>query len=184
MRTTHTFRYSVKRSPEITRMFSNDLKNFRRRDFGWLMSVSALSMWPFSVAHAAPRELPIAKSLVDELSKALMSSKPLVVMVSLEGCPFCKIARENYLIPLMLEQSIPIVQVDMRKSVPLIDVQGKLTTHDAVTRAWQIKVAPTVLFLGKNGQEVAERLVGASIPDFYGSYLDDRVRQALLAVRQ
>ena len=184
MRTTHTFRYSVKRSLEITRMISNDLKRFRRRDFGLLMTVSALSMWPFSVAHATTRELPISKSLIDELATALKSSKPLVVMVSLEGCPFCKIARENYLIPLMLEQSIPIVQVDMRKSVPLIDVQGKLTTHDAVTRAWQIKVAPTVLFLGKNGQEVAERLVGASIPDFYGSYLDDRVRQALITVRQ
>jgi hypothetical protein len=35
-----------------------------------------------------------------------------------------------------------------------------------------------VLFFGKGGSEVAQRLVGASIPDFYGAYLEERLRQA------
>ena len=50
--------------------------------------------------HAGPSMLPASQSLADELRQALVSGNPLLVMVSLEGCPFCRIARENYLIPL------------------------------------------------------------------------------------
>ena len=41
-----------------------------------------------------------------------------------------------------------------------------------------------VLFLGRQGQALAERLVGVAVPDFYGAYLDERLataRQALAA---
>lgn len=155
----------------------------RRRDLHVLLGTTLASLLPLTSVFAAPRDLPLAKSILDDLTAALKVSKPLVVMVSLEGCPFCKIARENYLIPIMHEQAIPIVQVDMRKSTPLIDAQGRLTTHDQLTRAWGIKVAPTVLFLGKNGQEVAERLVGGYIPDFYGVYLQERITQAIQAIK-
>jgi hypothetical protein len=48
---------------------------------------------------------------------------------------------------------------------------------------WGIKVAPTVLFFGRGGVEIAERLVGGYLPDFYGVYLDERVRSARLALR-
>ena len=56
---------------------------------------------------------------------------------------------------------------------------GAATTHDSILRSWRVGVAPTVLFFGKGAREVAPRLAGASIPDFYGSYLDDRLRTAL-----
>ena len=47
----------------------------------------------------------------------------------------------------------------------------------------QIKVAPTVLFFGRAGVEIAERLVGGYIPDFYGAYLDERLRLARAVLR-
>ena len=45
-------------------------------------------------------------------------------------------------------------------------------------RAWKARFAPTVLFLGPNGQELAERLVGVAVPDFYGEYLEARLTEA------
>jgi hypothetical protein len=45
-------------------------------------------------------------------------------------------------------------------------------------RRWGVKVAPTLLFLGGQGREVAERLVGALLPDFYGAYLAQRLETA------
>ena len=63
------------------------------------------------------------------------------------------------------------------------DLQGQSTTHDALVRAWQVKAAPTVLFLGPGGREVADRLVGGS-PDFYSAYLDGRLERARQAVRK
>jgi thioredoxin-related protein len=130
-----------------------------------------------------PATLPLSNSLADELALALQKKEPLVVMVSMHGCPFCKVARENYLGPLREQQGLPVAQIDMRSPQAMRDFKGKNTTHDAVSRAWNIRIAPTVLFFGRHGQEVAERLVGGYIPDFYGAYLDERLLQARAALR-
>ena len=118
--------------------------------------------------------LPAAQSLPDELARALQNKQPLVVMVSLDGCVFCRQARQSHLSPLHRAGTV-IVQVDMRSSQAVLDFNGKLTTHDQLTRAWKIAVAPTLLFLGVGGKEVAERMEGAYLPDFYGPYLDERL---------
>jgi hypothetical protein len=118
--------------------------------------------------------LPAAQSLPDELARALQNKQPLVVMVSLDGCVFCRQARQSHLSPLHRAGTV-IVQVDMRSSQAVLDFNGKLTTHDQLTRAWKIAVAPTLLFFGGGGKEVAERMEGAYLPDFYGPYLDERL---------
>lgn len=130
-----------------------------------------------------PFILPVSKSLPDDLALALRGGSPLVVMVSLDGCPFCKVARDSFLGPLRQEQALPVVQLDMRSRLILIDFKLNRLTHDELIRSWGIKVAPTVLFFGPGGVEVAERLVGGYIPDFYGAYLDDRIRQSRSVIR-
>lgn len=40
-----------------------------------------------------------------------------------------------------------------------------------------------MLFFGRGGVEVAERLTGGYIPDFYGAYLDERLAQARKALK-
>lgn len=132
---------------------------------------------------AAPATLPTTTSLVDELALALKVNSPLVVMVSLEGCPFCKIARENYLGPMRAQQGLPVVQIDMRNRQAIKDMKGNTTTQDDLIRSWGIKVAPTLLFFGRGGVEVAERMIGGYIPDFYGAYLDERLRVARASLR-
>ena len=126
--------------------------------------------------------LPPAVSLPDELAVALAAGSPLVVMVSLEGCPFCKIVRESFLAPMRQEQRLPVVQVDMRSQRSVRNFNAMPTTHEALIAAWRIEIAPTVLFLGRHGVEVAERLVGGYIPDFYGAYLAQRLEAAKRAV--
>ncbi len=127
--------------------------------------------------------LPAPVSLADELSAALKQGQPLVVMVSLAHCPFCRIARDSYLSPLRREEHVPVVQIDMRTAVLVRDFSQTAVTHDSLARAWVIKVAPTVLFFGPGGKEVAERLVGGYIPDFYGAYLDQRMQTARMAIK-
>ena len=134
-------------------------------------------------SHAAPAVLPSSVSLPDELARALTSGNPLVVMVSLEGCPFCKVTRENYLGPMHLQQGLPVVQLDMRSSQAVKDFKGSAATHEQLIRAWRINIAPTVLFFGTAGVEVAERLVGGYLPDFYGAYLDTRLSTARAALK-
>jgi thioredoxin-related protein len=138
---------------------------------------------PLALRPAQAAELPAAHHLKDELAAALARREPLVVMVSLEGCPFCKVARNNYLAPMHEQEGLHVAQVDMRSRSRVLDFQGKAVTHDDLVRQWKIRIAPTVLFFGRGGVEVAERLVGGYIPDFYGAYLDQRLAQARASLR-
>lgn len=132
-------------------------------------------------AWAAPVTLPTTDSLPDTLANALLAKQPLLVMVSLHGCPFCKVVRENYLHPLR-DTGLHIVQIDMRDSRAIVDFDGSTSTQDAWIRKYEIKLAPTVLFFGNQGREVAMRLKGAYLPDFYGAYLDEQLLIARKAV--
>ncbi len=152
----------------------------RREALAAMAMVAAVSS---PQSHAAPVILPSSASLPDELARALKSGNPLVVMVSLEGCPFCKVTRENYLGPMHLQQGLPVVQLDMRSSQAVKDFKGSTATHEKLIRAWGIPIAPTVLFFGAGGVEVAERLVGGYLPDFYGAYLDSRLSAARAALK-
>ena len=131
-----------------------------------------------------PATLPTTDSLQAELAKAAAKKVPLMVMVSLDGCPFCKIARENYLGPLREQQGLLVFQVDMRSKRPIKTFSGLTLTQDELIRSWGVKVAPTVLFFGRGGLEIAERLTGGYIPDFYGAYLDERLQLANAAMRR
>ncbi len=132
---------------------------------------------------AAAATLPAPQSLATELAQALGRRMPLVVMASLEGCPFCKLVRDGYLAPLRIDAGQPLVQLDLRSAQTVIDFDGTRRSHDEVLRAWSVAGAPTVLFFGRAGREVAPRLAGASIPDFYGAYLEERLRVARDEVR-
>lgn len=149
-----------------------------------LLAGAALAGLPLSgIAQSAGRvTLAPAVSLPDELAQALRARQPLVVLVSLDGCPFCRMARDSYLGPLRDEQHQAMVQVDMQRKRQVVDFSGKSVTHDDLVKAWAVSVAPTVLFFGPGGKELAPRLVGASLPDFYGAYLDERVHMARRAI--
>jgi thioredoxin-related protein len=146
--------------------------------------VTALLIGAWATADAQTPALPPALALADQLADALKRGGPLLVMVSLEGCLFCKMARESYLWPLRREQGLEVLQLDMRSSRPVTDFQGKVQTQDELVRHWGVRVAPTVLFFGAGGREVAERLVGGYIPDFYGAYLDQRLQVARAALKR
>ena len=130
------------------------------------------------VSHGAEVALPPAYAFPQHLAAALARGLPLTVMVSLPGCPFCKVVRDSHLAPLLREQAVAVVQIDIGSTLPLLGVHGQAGTHAEQVRQWGVKVAPTLLFFGRQGNEVAERLVGALLPDFYGAYLAQRLETA------
>ena len=154
-----------------------------RRRWCLAASVSALGLALPTLAQAADRPLPAPESLPQELSRALQRGEPLVVMVSLHGCPFCKVVRESYLQPMQAE-GLPVVQVDMRHNRSIVDFNGQSMTHDQWVRQQGVRIAPTVLFFGRAGQEVAARLKGAYLPDFYNAYLEEQLAQARRVVQK
>ena len=141
-----------------------------------------LSAIPAMAAQdASERLLPTSQNLPKDLAVALASKQPLVVMATLHGCPFCKVVREHYLRPLSQSGAF-VTQIHFLSSDALVAWDGAPNTHGNVVKQLGVDVAPTVLFYGRGGRELAPRLAGSSIPDFYGAYLDDRMQIARSAV--
>ncbi|MBM3387065.1 MAG: hypothetical protein FJY36_05295 [Betaproteobacteria bacterium] len=149
-----------------------------RRRYGLVALASVALPW-LAAAQPAPATavLPGARSLPDELNQALQRGQPLVVMVSLQGCVFCRIVRQSHLAP-MAREGFPLVQIDMRSAQAVRDFEGHMSTHDELARRWKVSITPTVLFFGAGGKEVAQRMEGAYQPDFYGPYLQERLDKA------
>jgi len=132
-----------------------------------------------TLALARDTALPIPVSLPGAAQTAGAKREPLVILVSLPGCPYCEVVRRNYLLPLRRDTGLHVWQLNISdKTTPLIGFDGKATTAAAQIAAWKAGFTPTVLFLGPQGQEIAERLVGLGSNDFYGAYLDERLATA------
>lgn len=133
---------------------------------------------------ARDSHLPRPDSLHTHAQQANARGEPLVLLVSLPGCPYCELVRRNYLIPLRESEKLPALQIDTTdRQNRIADFEGKASTGHDLARAWGVKVTPTVLFFDARGKEVAPRLEGVAVPDFYGSYLEERLKQAREALK-
>ncbi|OGB13424.1 MAG: hypothetical protein A2W72_10775 [Burkholderiales bacterium RIFCSPLOWO2_12_67_14] len=128
--------------------------------------------------------MPSPASLRAAGQAAAARGEPLVVMTTLAGCPYCDLVRNHHLLPLRREGLVHAVQIDIRdRTSNLQGFDGENTTPAEQARRWKARFAPTVLFLGPDGRELAERLVGVAVPDFYGEYLDARLATARKALK-
>ncbi len=139
-----------------------------------------------TLARAAETALPVPASLPGAAQTATTKKEPLVLLISLPGCPYCELVRRNYLLPAQRSGGLQAWQLNITdNNTPLVSFDGKRTTAAAQVAVWKAGFTPTVLFLGAAGQDLAERLVGLASLDFYGAYLDERLAAArkTLAVR-
>lgn len=106
-------------------------------------------------------------------------------MVTLKGCAFCDVVRNNYLGPMFQRGEVYAIQVNMLdRRTTLQTFAGTSTTPYAQARDWRARIAPTLLFLDDEGREIAERLEGMTVADFYGQYLNQRIDEARRVVRR
>lgn len=133
----------------------------------------------------AKRHLEQPQSLKAAAWRAQEKGGPLVVMTTLKGCPYCDLVRENYLYPMNEKGQLVAVQIDILDAGNEVEFfDGRKLWPREISRIWKNKVAPTVYFFNAQGREVAERLEGVAVPDFFGSYLDARLADGRKAVQR
>ncbi len=127
----------------------------------------------------AAQSLPTPISLRAAAQAAAARGEPLVVMTTLKGCVYCDLVRNSYLAPMQREGLLVAVQIDVQdRQSTLLGFAGETTTPADQARIWKARFTPTVLFFGPDGKELAERLVGVAVPDFFGEYLSARLIEA------
>lgn len=143
--------------------------------------------WQAAPALAAT-DLPLAVDLRSEAQQAARAGGPLIIIFSREDCKYCEAVKRDYLKPmaanLRYRDRVVIRQINQDgDSQALIDFKGQPSTHASVTSAEKIKLVPVVAFYGPNGRKLAEPIVGARLPDFYQTYLEDAVEQSARALK-
>jgi thioredoxin-related protein len=139
-----------------------------------------------STAAAQPREtaLPTPASLQTAALAAQSKGEPLVLLVSLPGCPWCELLRRNYLAPMRAE-GLPAFQITVNDRKQSVATFQGLSSHGAdIAQAYQAKLTPTVLFLNAQGVEIAPRITGVASADLIGAQLDSAIQAARLQVRK
>lgn len=112
------------------------------------------------------------------LERSRASGQPIVVMFSTVGCPWCELVRRDHLRHLARDQQqlgVIVAELDLIDREPF--GPRETGTPAGLARALGVRVAPTVLFMGPEG-ELAERLIGYQSADFYGAYVTRRIEQA------
>ena len=148
---------------------------------GWLAGlVAVLALAAAQGSAARETSLTLATDLTVDLKEATKRGVPLLVLVSLAGCPQCEIVRRGHLTP-MSHETPPraiIRQVNLQSTAPLRDFDGSQTTQKNFIDRQKINFAPTVVIYGSKGRPIGEPLVGTMLADFYSHYLESSLAEA------
>ena len=95
-----------------------------RRNFNAALAALALHLGAgmsrsLSPAWAQDSALPIPDSLPDVAAAAERQGEPLVLLISLRGCPYCELVRRNYLLPARAN-GLPVWPSAVRVIMPII----------------------------------------------------------------
>ncbi|NBO02760.1 MAG: hypothetical protein EBV16_01030 [Betaproteobacteria bacterium] len=122
---------------------------------------------PSHPQQSRPAQTPIPKldGLEKQIERAAKQKRPLVLLVTMPGCGWCDLVKQDYIQHLARDQ-------DKEGVLVFETIQG-----GTELQRYRITMVPTVLFLGLQG-EIAERLIGYGSRDFYGAYLNERISSA------
>lgn len=142
---------------------------------------TVLAAWlASSAALAQPRETPLPTPASLQTAALLAQSKgePLVLLVSVAGCPWCELLRRNYLTPMRAE-GLQAFQIKVNdRTTAVADFKALASTGADIADTYQAKLTPSVLFLNAQGVEIAPRIAGVASADLLGTQLDSALRLA------
>lgn len=114
---------------------------------------------------------------------ARLGRNPLVIMIDQEDCPYCRIVEGEFFSAILASGEFDgkvifgKISLDAGEFITLPD-GNRVSTWDFLQPFFTAGLTPTVIFLDPDGNELVERMVGLSTPDFYGFYLERSIRKA------
>jgi thioredoxin-related protein len=133
-------------------------------------------------AQSHESNLPQATDLNKLGKTAEQHQTPIVLVIVSDSCPYCQLLEEEILRPMQLsgeyDQKIHLQVLNQNQSDYRLDFDGNARSPQEIADRYHVRMVPTVLFLGPRGEELAERLTGISVIDYYWGYLDQAIEEA------
>jgi thioredoxin-related protein len=136
---------------------------------------------------AEPVEVPLARDLRAESRPAERRKVPVLILFASPGCHFCHRVRAEYLEPMLRDPAyrdkVVIREIEVGGDQPLLDFDGRETTHGVFAAQQKVRMVPTVKFFDARGRQVADPIVGLLIADYYFGYLDAAINEGTGRIR-
>lgn len=141
-----------------------------------------------TIAAAAGPALIMAGDLGQTAAQARRLRAPVLIVFTQRSCPYCTIAKRDYLVPLQQSpqwrRRVLIREVDIDEQIPVRDFGGEAGTARAFAQRVEVKKVPTVIVFDADGRVVSPPIVGLLTRDFYGLYLEQAIEAGLVAMRK
>ncbi|MGD2171577.1 MAG: thioredoxin fold domain-containing protein [Gammaproteobacteria bacterium] len=109
----------------------------------------------------------------------------LMLEFSSADCAYCRKLEALFLLPMQrnpgYDDKVLIRSVSLDAYQTLIDFEGHTVDTREFAARYGASLTPTLVFLGPDGRELSEKLVGIWSEDFYGEFIDNRIDTALSA---
>jgi thioredoxin-related protein len=129
-----------------------------------------------------------AGDLMQVAAEARSKRVPILVAFMQQSCPYCAIARRDYLLPLQADPQwrhrVLIREVDVDRNTPLRDFTGAATTQRAFARTHEARRVPTLIFFDADGNRVGQPIIGLLSEDFYRLYIEQGIEAGLAKMRK
>ena len=134
----------------------------------------------------AHSKIPVITNLQQE-SRQNHKPLPILLMFSIQNCPYCAIVQEEFLEPMKIsgdyESKLVMRIIDMNEP-SLIDFNGQQIRTNNLAMRYKVTLAPTIILVDNTGKLLSEPLVGITTRDYYGGYLDQAIDEALKKIKE
>lgn len=107
---------------------------------------------------------------------------PVVILIDQADCPYCRVVEGEFFSAILAggefdnKAVFGKISLDPGEYITLSD-GDRVPTRDFL-QPFTTGLTPTVIFIDADGNELVERMIGLTTPDFYGVYLERSIRKA------
>lgn len=142
------------------------------------------AIWMFLLFVGLSPALGAGESALEFPSNLQVRQAPaVVVLFSLPDCAYCEKVRQQSLRHIYSDPAyrgrVAVYEIDFsdsKRSFTWFD--GNRYTGKSLAGPLNVKFSPTVMVFNAQGAVAGKPLLGASLPEFYGAYLDELIRAA------
>jgi len=140
-----------------------------------------------STGPAQAGTVPIASDLQEDAGTSRAANLPILLIYTAKHCHYCDEVKAGVFNPIAADpayrERMLLREVRIDSNIHLVGFNGDVTSHRAFATDRGITIVPTLEFLDGAGLQVSRPLVGVSIPDYYGAYVDNGIEQAIRNLR-
>lgn len=130
-----------------------------------------------SLATAEPIEM--AKDLLLDASVSRAQNKPIVFFVTADHCPYCEKLRQEYFKFSLGDERFILRELELDDYHSAVGFDGKTINHRLLADRYDISLTPTIVFVGPDGEQLTDAIVGVLTMDFYNYYFEKALDESI-----